>query len=371
MIISLINFVVGVVLLVIIPFVLLKRKPLERYHLYFTAIITIAGLQRILYVLDDFEVLQMVDNPFKKNLTFVYFMPVIYYLYLKNLLQENTSKKNDFILFTVAFIMSTLGFIFDLNRFSNQILFFIYSTTYLFLVIQLFYWFIQPKEKIRKELTTKPMKHWVIMIFSITVLFYICANYSANFDFTLEKMDIMSHFYEYTLVLWLIIILYIFSNPIVLYGKSYLLKAINNPPSEPLSIWRSSKKNTVKSNDLKVEKVVTPKLENILHSITIYEKKMLTNFTETPTLKGLSIYLGIPQSHLKYIFKYYNNYSFKEYQNVLKIKYAIQLIESNYLNKHTVDTLGKTCLFESRITFHNNFKKYTNESVSDYLLKLS
>ena len=72
-----------------------------------------------------------------------------------------------------------------------------------------------------------------------------------------------------------------------------------------------------------------------------------------------------------YIFKYYNNYSHSEYVTVLKIKYSIQLIEMGYLNSHTIDSLSEKCLFNSRITFYNNFLKLVGYSTTEYNLAIT
>lgn len=49
--------------------------------------------------------------------------------------------------------------------------------------------------------------------------------------------------------------------------------------------------------------------------------------------------------------------SFKELTNLYRIKYAVEKIEEGYLEKYTLEALGKEAGFNSRITFFNVFKK--------------
>jgi AraC-like DNA-binding protein len=49
--------------------------------------------------------------------------------------------------------------------------------------------------------------------------------------------------------------------------------------------------------------------------------------------------------------------TFKELTNLYRIKYAVAKIEEGYLEKYTLEALGKEAGFNSRITFFNVFKK--------------
>jgi hypothetical protein len=46
------------------------------------------------------------------------------------------------------------------------------------------------------------------------------------------------------------------------------------------------------------------------------------------------------------------------------------LIKSGYLDFKTIDSLWAECLFNSRMTFYNNFKAITGYSVSAYKEKM-
>ena len=68
------------------------------------------------------------------------------------------------------------------------------------------------------------------------------------------------------------------------------------------------------------------------------------------------------------MFKYYCNYSVSDFTNLVKINYAVLLINEEYLDNYTIEHLGEVCLFNSRFTFSKNFKKFMGLSVSDYVI---
>lgn len=61
--------------------------------------------------------------------------------------------------------------------------------------------------------------------------------------------------------------------------------------------------------------------------------------------------------------------SFKELTNLYRIKYAVEKIEEGYLEKYTLEALGKEAGFNSRITFFNVFKKEMGMCPREYWKK--
>lgn len=107
-------------------------------------------------------------------------------------------------------------------------------------------------------------------------------------------------------------------------------------------------------------------MEKLIYAIKEFELGLLEKFVELPTLKELAFQLNCPQSHLKYVFKYHSYYSYSEYQTILKVKYALKLIKSGYLDIHTIDSLAVSCLFSQRSTFYYSFKKLIGYTPTEY-----
>uniref|UniRef100_UPI00404833F8 helix-turn-helix domain-containing protein n=1 Tax=Algoriphagus sp. TaxID=1872435 RepID=UPI00404833F8 len=178
-------------------------------------------------------------------------------------------------------------------------------------------------------------------------------------------------FYNVTFFVWIFFIFYILRNPVILYGEQLLLKNLKNTKPEEIAAWRSSKLEPTELEDLDLEKKVKSKVDEIIYAIKKYEEKLLEEFVEVPTLKQLAYELDYPQSHLKYVFNYYSYCSFSEYQNNLKIKYALKLIKDGYLDTRTIDSLATSCLFTNRRTFYRNFNKWVGFTPTEYLAQIS
>jgi AraC-like DNA-binding protein len=182
------------------------------------------------------------------------------------------------------------------------------------------------------------------------------------------------HFVQfYTISSWglLFLIIYIFRNPVILYGEQLLLKNLKNTSKEEVAAWRSVKLEPTEQEDLDVERKVKHKVEAIIFAIKKFEEELLEEFVALPSLKELAFKLDYPQSHLKYVFTYYSFCTFGEYQNNLKIKFALKLIKSGYLDTRTIDSLAARCLFANKRTFYRNFKKWVGFTPSEYQSQLS
>jgi AraC-like DNA-binding protein len=189
----------------------------------------------------------------------------------------------------------------------------------------------------------------------------------------MEKNKIVKayvHRYSYTSAftsLWLLVLIYMFKNPIVLFGESYLLKNIElNDPQEFL-VWSRKPLKIVEEKDKIVYNTILKRIGFIIADIQILQKSDEILSTTTFTTDTLAKQLKIPRRHLEFVFKYFCHYSISDFGNLVKVNYAVSLINDGYLDSYTVESLGEKCLFNSRFTFSKNFKKFIGVSVSDFV----
>jgi AraC-like DNA-binding protein len=81
--------------------------------------------------------------------------------------------------------------------------------------------------------------------------------------------------------------------------------------------------------------------------------------------------LGVPESHLTYLFRYHCSLSFLEYRNKERIKFSISLIENGYLSKNTLDSLAKDVGFSSYSPFYNAFKKINGIGPNEFIYSVN
>jgi len=344
-------------MLFLLPIIVKKSKNGGKLNGYFFLIIAIAGVQRFIFGLNNFGFINVFNPNFNIIIILSFFIPPLYFVFASNLLFQPTSTKKEITVFSISAILVSIIFFFHLERKANQVLFFIFSTIYLILLIHIYIKSFSIKKSIIELEKHKNSKTWSLVILLLFVAIYLISNYVIYVFLGNVNFVILKQFNNLTSFIWLFIVLYLLMNPINLYGEDVLLQKLNTSKVTEIPIWKSIKKLRTEAIDLDIEKKITPNLGKVLLDINILEINLYKNFISLPTFKEFCQILGHPQSHIKYIFKYYCNYSYSEYQTILKIQYSIKLIEEGYLELHTIDSLAKKCLFKSRITFFNNFKK--------------
>jgi AraC-like DNA-binding protein len=230
---------------------------------------------------------------------------------------------------------------------------------------------VYKRKNYKDRIHYQSIKVWALLAFSVYFIFYIIFNFVFISNPQETDTGHFVKFYDATSFFWLSFFIYILKNPVILYGEQQLLKNLINTSKEELAAWRSSKLEPTELEDLDLEKKVRPNLETIIFAIKKFEEELLEEFVELPSLKELASKLDYPQSHLKYVFNYYSFCTFGEYQNNLKIKFALKLIKAGYLDTRTIDSLSSRCLFANKRTFYRNFKKWVGYTPSEYQSQLS
>ena len=362
---SLLSFLVGGILLFLTFASAFDLNKDFKSNFFFLAILTSAGLQRIIFFLDDFGFFGSFTNPLTKSLVFAYLIPPLFYFFFRGLLLVSTSFKTLIIHVSVSFSILVLTKVFELAKDINQILFLIYSSAYyLSLIVSCLHFLKKRKNQVDLQ-HFKRIRNWGILMFTSFTLTYFFSNFYYGRGLESTQQDVLRSFYGATSFLWLVIAFYLIKNPLILFGELRLIEQIIPTLIEEISIWKTKKKGHTSSIDLGVEKQLSGRIEELIFALKKLEQGWAEELVEVPSIKSLAFQLNCPQSHLKYLFKYYSKYSFGEYVNVLKVNYAISLIRRGYLAKHTINSLSKQVLFQSANTFYLNFKKLTGVSPSD------
>lgn len=367
---SLLSFLVGGILLFLTFASIFDLNKDFKSNFSFLAILTSAGLQRVIFFLDDFGFIGNFTNPLTKSLVFAYLIPPLFYFFFRGLLLVSTSIKTLVVHVSVSFSILILTKVFELAKDINQVLFLIYSSVYYLGLIMSCYHFLKKRKNQVDLQHFKRIRNWGILMFTSFTLTYFFSNFYYGRGVEGIQQDVLRSFYGATSFLWLAIAFYLIKNPLILFGELRLIEQIIPTLYEEISIWKTKKKVQTSSVDLGVEKQLSGRVEELIFALKKLEQGWAEELVAVPSIKSLAFQLDCPQSHLKYLFKYYSNYSFGEYINVLKVNYAISLIRSGYLAKHTINSLSKQVLFQSVSTFYLNFKKLTGGSPSDFHAQL-
>jgi len=363
---SILSFFVGGVLLLLVSVSLFDTKRKLKSSIFFLAILTISGVQRVVFGLSSLQILGSFKNPFEQSLLFAFFIPPIYYLFFEGLLHQKISNKHLPLHFGLPLLLVALSIGLDWGKSINQSVFLVYSSGYSIRLIFLVWTYLAKRKSQREQGYYKSIRVWAYLMMAAFLLIYAFANFIFGKGLEDTQDKVLGEFYGLTSFLWLFICFYLLRNPRILYGELRLLEHINAVVPEEIAIWKSKKKGQTDPQDVNVEKQIAPRVETLLFALKKMEQAWTEELLEVPTLKSLSFQLDCPQSHVKYLFKYYGNYTYGEYVNVLRINYAISLIRRGYLLTQTIDSLSKKTLFVSGNTFYLNFKKLTGESPSEF-----
>ena len=371
MLLAFLSFIVGLALLVLVFSVLVSRKNDKNLNIYSLLILASAGIQRFLQGIEEFKLIDSFKNPFVDNFLHQFFMLVFAYLFFDNLLFKKTPVKKVILHLVFPTLFVLVYSLFNLNPGLIKLVFFLFSSLYVLLPGLLIWKFIYKRKNYKELIHFQTIKNWTYFTFGIYFSFYLIYNYVFVNNPQTIGTGYFIQFYQITALIWLFMIIYILKNPVILYGQQLLLKNISTSSKEELVVWRSIKLEPTEAEDLELEKKVKSKVDEIIFAVKKYEEKLLQELVEVPTLKELAFELDFPQSHLKYVFNYYSFCSYSEYQNNLKIKYALKLIKAGYLDTRTIDSLATRCLFANRRTFYRNFNKWVGFTPTEYQAQIS
>ena len=282
----------------------------------------------------------------------------------------HTPRKVVLLHFGLALFLVLLALGLEWGKGSHQAVFLVFSTAYFGNLIYSVTRYLRQRKTQRDLQHFKTVRVWAYLMLGAFAIIYFFANFFYGQELESTQKEVLGQYYGVTSPLWLFIAFYLLKNPRILFGELRLMEHMTPVLLEEIAIWRVKKKGPTNEADQGVEKQVEGRVKALIFSLKKMEQGWAEELLEVPSLKTLAFRLDCPQSHLKYLFKYYGNFSYGEYVNVLKVNFAISLIRKGFLLKHTIDTLSKKALFQSGNTFYLNFKKLTGESSSEFHAQL-
>lgn len=365
MFLNVLSLLVGFLCLFVVVLMLFNPKPNRKTNSYLLVILFVAGLQRFLNAIEVLGFTTATYSPLKIRLTFAFYIVPVYFLFFRRLIRGNGKLQKEllhFILPTALVLIDTLVVNYSISYF----FYLIFSTYYFVLILLLVNELIQMKKfSLFEKDNYETFRIWVLLMALITFLLVLFSNY---FLFNEAKSDItLNNFFRFSSLLWLVALIYMFRNPIIIFGDHHLLKSLQKNTQQDFLIWTTKPLKSIEDKDQIIFNAIVGRIDSIVLAIQMLQKSVPLISTTTLTAKTIAQELKIPKSHLELVFKYYCHYSINDFSNLVKVNYALSLIKEGYLENYTVAYLGEKCLFNSRFTFSKNFKKFTGVSVSDFV----
>ena len=215
------------------------------------------------------------------------------------------------------------------------------------------------------------VKKWTIYLFvlntlgAVAVLISIFTEITNGSDLTGKSMAIV------LLLFWLFIYFKILISPEILYGlpvlneklllfsKPHLISSMDN--------WELSAPNLKGNQDVRLQEKIKSNILNYVDVIDRLNYMDLIFRDSKTTHTDIAHKMGVPTSHIVYLFKYHSKISFSEYRMSSRIKDALSLIDDGYLKRNTLESLAYKTGFSSYNPFFSAFKKITGLSPQDYI----
>ncbi|WP_343330187.1 AraC family transcriptional regulator [Polaribacter staleyi] len=323
------------------------------------------------------------------SLLFLIIAPSLY-LYYKHLTdQKKAYNPKDFKhLFFIIFLylinsVEVLrdSFLFYFGVMTNFYLITIFVTFYIVLIFNL----LKKKVWFRKNLELNSnhfnlVKNWTIYFFIINLLCSLMVFVSLYTEFKTGVKVSGKTMAVFSVIFWSSAFFKILISPEILYGLPVLNKTLlkfNN--SEGEKIEAVNLQNDVVGSNWVLEVAIKEDSqdyrlqENIRANIVSYIQEVDKLSTEkfifrNPKVSQSDIAetLGVPTSHIVYLFKYHSKISFTEYRKNSRIQDALKLIDEGFLNLETLESLAYKTGFASYNPFFIAFKNSTNYSPQDY-----
>lgn len=331
---------------------------------YFIIILIIVGVQRFANALHSLNITPENFSILNKVPIIVFYFVPIYFLFFNRQIDKSYSIKNELLHFIFPSLLLLIN-IWYLNFKLFGLVYLIYSTAYFAIfTLKLKNFLLKKKSSIFDEVEGSKIKSWLLLM-------YVTSSFTLFFTFSLVLIDLnyemlLKQLYIYTSLLWFFTLLYMYANPVIIFGEKYFVKNIQENSYKEFEIWKTNPIKSIQAKDQKLYSSISSKIGTTILNIKSLQKNISIISTNTLTTKVIAQELQIPKSHVDLIFKYYCLYSVKEYSNLIKIEYALELIKNGYLSKYTIESLGEKCMFNSRFTFYQNFKKYVGVSVNEF-----
>ncbi|WP_232455949.1 AraC family transcriptional regulator [Polaribacter sp. SA4-10] len=363
------------------------------YNFFLVLVIGLVSFRFLVHGSYDLS-LQVLLKPDRGVHSILYLIIVpCYYLYYKYLtLQKKAYSYKDlkhliFILF-LYFINSneTLenSFIFYFGPITNFFLIGIFMLFYLIVAFALLsksIWF--RKNKVFNSKHFNLVKNWTMYLFtintlsSVMVLVSLYTESNNGVSLSGKSMAIFS------LLFWLFIFFKILTSPEILFGLPILNKTLirfNDPLSEEeeeqeeeevvIEIddnWVFETDIPQNSQDKKLQEKVRSNIVSYINEVEKLTAEKLIFRNQKTSQSDIAVKLGVPASHIVYLFKYHSKLSFSEYRMNSRIQDAISLIKTGFLQTETFESVAYTTGFSSYNPFFIAFKKITTYSPLDYV----
>jgi AraC-like DNA-binding protein len=372
---------VGIILIYVMITSLKSNKLVNGFLIFNFAIASARFIIISSYNLNFQDILKDIEAPYRVLLILVF--PSSYF-YFKAVVTDSSiaiKKISKHLLFPVLFFVFNLictlrspeksTITLTINFYASLF----YAIFYLYQTFQVCYKNVWNKKLAINKDHYQVMKNWTIFYYIVCVFLTFRLITSFIYE-NAQSYSISGNHISYVLaaIVWLLVFLRIFKTPEILYGIPNLAVKTHHFDEVKIKLsdaWNLESDEINSEKDLKLKEKLDHRIIELIQEVEFLsqEKKLFKN--PKITMFDMALELGVPESHLNYLFRYHSNHSFLEYKNNMRIAYSIDLIKNGYLVSNTLESLAKDVGFASYSPFFNAFKKRHGVGPNEFLNKVS
>lgn len=366
MIFNLLNLLIGFSLLIITMAIIVNYIRYRKVNFFFFLLLLLAGLARFQYGLTTFGFIHESKPLVFRIFILLFIFPPIYYLCLNSFISVKTTWTKMLLHFVFFFII-VLGRIYfgAIEIKLLGIIFSVYALFYYYLLIRSSLFYFRQHQSIYTKQQLLKVKQLIVWIFSLSLNNFIFTAYFILFN-TTNKSEAIDGMFHSTSIVWVLFLIYLFLNPSIIFNEIFKKRDPNRDFIQEFGVWNTRAFQKIEFRDSTLEQIIRKNLEKLILDLKQLPAEAIIASNSTHLLQELAVHLNYPKSHLKYALKYHCQYSQSDYLNLMRVIYALQLMNNGFLENYTIETLVDKCHFNSRTSFYRHFKRHLGVSPSKY-----
>ena len=286
-----------------------------------------------------------------------------WYLYIRTLLSSHIEVYKDLTHFIIPFFITLTSLFFFETPYKYNII--AVTTLGLYYIVIIF-----KLIKVKTDafiLKDKFLERWVYILYFVFVTIYF-SGLILKFSSGVDSDQWLIDFYILTSIIWMFLFLYIFLNPIIMYGRILLIQSLVKQENNT-RFWKFDTSKQITNKHQYIQNIIKENISDLIYKIIALQANDKLIKEHDFSVNFIASQLAIPKSHVSYLFNYHCLYKGIDYINLVKVLKSMRLITNGYLENRTIDSLSFECGFNSRITFFNNFKKLNGISPKEFAKK--
>ena len=212
-------FVFFLCLTMVVVYTLSIRKN-TNINILFIILLVIVGVQRLEEVLLSWNLIEEGFSPVRKKQSLANLIVYLYYAFFMKIIRIKTMDKIYFFLAIIPILITVYSFLYPTNILINYYLFTLNISAFNVIITVEVYRYLIKSKVFSEKINAKT--RWVIMIYLSQIFLYLTIIFSIWNNISQPNI-IIYKFLRVSSLYWIVVLLYIISNPIVFFGETKLL----------------------------------------------------------------------------------------------------------------------------------------------------